>query len=220
VGDRDDVDLRAAGRATWRSLPMLLLASAAIALVVALALLVAAWWPPAGAAAGALAAAPLLLALVRCADDVVAGRDVPSAEYLHAVTRLAPRAAGTAVVPCVLAALTAVAVLAHARGAGAVFLVPAGLGTTATVLVLAAALVLLPLRARHRAPGVGGWLLAWHVLARRPVPFLAAAAYAGAGIWWSLTWSNGLFLLVPAPFALILAAAYRSSPAEQLLVAD
>ncbi|MFC7405524.1 hypothetical protein [Georgenia alba] len=217
TGGTDEAVLRAAVRGAWTQLPVLLAGSLAVTGAAALALLAAAVWAPAGPVVAVLGVAPTVHALVRCALDVVDGAEPGVRDYGTALRELAARAVATAAVPAALAGLTLAALAAHARG-GPVFLVPAGLGVTATVLGTAALLVLLPLRARRREPGgAAAWLLALHVLGRAPVPFLAAAALAGLGMWASVTVSNGLFLLVPAPVALVLAAAYRVSPAERML---
>jgi hypothetical protein len=70
----------------------------------------------------------------------------------------------------------------------------------------------------RRAVSLGG--LGLHVLARTPLPFLAAGLLAAAGAWMSITVSNGLLLLVPAPVALVLALALLSSRAVRDIGGD
>lgn len=212
--------LRATFRGAWAHLPVLLVGSAAVAAAVAVA--VTAWraTPVLGGAVAVVAGAPTLAALVACACGVVTGGDVGVRDYGAAVRRLATGAVRDALVPAVLGALTVAALVARAAGGGAWTWVPAGLGTTATVLASVAWLVLLPLRASLPEPtGARAWVLALHLFARRPVPFVAAGVVGVLGVVVSTSVSNGLFLLVPAPFALVLAAAFHTSPVREVLAA-
>ncbi|MFI2296591.1 hypothetical protein [Isoptericola sp. NPDC019571] len=215
-----DPFLRAMIRGAWAHLPVLLVGS--VAVTVAAAAAVVAWHasPVLGGAVAVVGVAPALAALVACCCRVVTGEDVGVRDYGAALRRLAAGAIGAALVPAALGALTAVALVARAAGGGAWTLLPAGVGTTATVLASVAWIVLLPLRASCPEPsGARAWLLALHLVARRPLPFVAAGVVGGLGVAVSTGVSNGLFLLVPAPFALVLAAAFHTSPVREVLAA-
>lgn len=212
--------LRATFRGAWAHLPVLLVGSVVVTTATAAAVMAWGVSPVLGGAVAVGGAAPALAALVACGCDVVTGGDVGVRDYRAAWRRLAAGAVRDALVPAVLGALTAVALVARASGGGAWTWVPAGLGTTATVLASVAWLVLVPLRAACPEPsGSRAWLLALHLFARRPVPFAAAGVVGALGIAVSTTVSNGLFLLVPAPFALVLAAAFHTSPVREVLAA-
>ncbi|MFE5334525.1 hypothetical protein ACFQ8E_01315 [Isoptericola sp. NPDC056573] len=215
-----DPYLRATFRGAWAHLPVLLVGSVAVTAASAAAVVAGDASPVLGAAVAVVAVSPTLAALVACCCDVATGDDVGVRDYGAAVRRVAAGAIGAALVPAVLAALTVVALVARAAGGGAWTLLPAGVGTTATVLASVAWIVLLPLRASCPEPsGPRAWLLALHLFARRPVPFVAAAVVGALGVAVSTGVSNGLFLLVPAPFALVLAAAFHTSPVREVLAA-
>ncbi|MFC7465061.1 hypothetical protein [Brachybacterium sp. GCM10030252] len=169
---------------------------------------------------------PPLMALVGVCCEIVDEAEPSFSGLLGHLRRLTVPAIGICAVPLILAGLTMTALLAYGRGGGAVMLVPAAFGATATVMALVCALVLLPMRAS--AAGMTGrrvrlvnphlWLLSLHLAARTPLPFLAAAVVGGLGIALSLTVSNSLFLLVPAPFAFVVAAASKMAPGAPEIV--
>ena len=207
--DRGGLDLRGALRAAWANAPLLLLGSAAVTAAMLLTVVLLRAGVLVAAPVGLLLVPPTMIALVRTCCDVVDGRDPSIGEYGRWLGRLAPRAIGIGAVPLVLAALTRLALFAHEQGGGPLMLVPAGLGATATVLALVASLVLLPMRATGGGlTGVRAWLYALHLFSRSPVPYLAAAIVGVLGVSLAVTVSNGLFLVVPAPFALLLAMAW------------
>lgn len=207
--DRGGLDLLEALRAAWANAPILLLGSVAVTAAMLLVVVLLRAGVLVAALAGLLLVPPTVIALVRTCCDVVDGRDPSIGEYGRWLRRLAPRAIGIGSVPLVLAALTRLALFAHEQGGGPLMLVPAGLGATATVLAIVASLVLLPMRATGGGlTGVRAWLFALHLFARSPVPFLAAAIVGVLGVSLAVTVSNGLFLVVPAPFALLVAMAW------------
>ncbi|GAA1488160.1 hypothetical protein [Brachybacterium sacelli] len=207
------LDLRAAAREAWSSLPVLLLGSALVTLAALATVVASRAGLLVGAGVGLVSVAPTLMALIATSLKVLDGAQPALREHARDLRRLAPRAIGICAVPTLLANLTLNALLAHASGGGAVMLVPTALGATTTVLTGLGAVVSLPMRAGGTGPtGLRCWLLALHVLARSPVPFLAALVVGALGVWVSVTLSNGLFLLAPGPFALVLAAAWRVAP--------
>ena len=207
--DRGGLDLRGALRAAWANAPLLLLGSMVVTAAMLLTVVLLRAGVLVAAPVGLLLVPPTMIALVRTCCDVVDGRDPSIGEYGRWLGRLAPRAIGIGAVPLVLAALTRLALFAHEQGGGPLMLVPAGLGATATVLALVASLVLLPMRATGGGlTGVRAWLYALHLFSRSPVPYLAAAIVGVLGVSLAVTVSNGLFLVVPAPFALLLAMAW------------
>lgn len=207
--DRGGLDLLGALRAAWANAPLLLLGSVAVTAAMLLTVVVLRAGVLVAASVGLLVVPPTMIALVRTCYDVVDGRDPSIGEYGRWLSRLALRAIGIGAVPLVLAALTRLAFFAHEQGGGPLMLVPAGLGATATVLALLASLVLLPMRAVDLGvTGVRAWLYALHLFARSPVPYIAAAIVGALGVSLAVTVSNGLFLVVPAPFALLVAMAW------------
>ncbi|NGN69777.1 hypothetical protein G5C51_38550, partial [Streptomyces sp. A7024] len=86
-----------------------------------------------------------------------------------------------------------------------------GAVTLLAVLGLGAAL---PLGAAR--PDLRGrllWLCALHLVARRPVRFLAGPSLAVLGVWAAVHWTASLLLLVPGPAVLVTAAAVWTSTA-------
>lgn len=215
---RENPYLRTAFSQAWPQLPLLLLGSASVSVAVVVSLLASSVAPPVGWAASVVTVAPCLMALVWCGCVIVTGGEVSMRHYVGALRRLYWRAVRVAAVPLVLAVLTMIAVFGHQRDGGVWLLLPAAVGGTSTVLASVAAVVMLALRACHAEPeGPQAWLLALHLFARKPVPFLGASALGLLGVWASLNYSNGLFLLVPAPFALVLAAAFYTAPIDEVL---
>ena len=207
--ERGGLDLLGALRAAWANAPLLLVGSAVVTAAMLLVVVVLRAGVLVAASVGLLLVPPTMIALVRTCCDVVDGRDPSIGEYGRWLSRLAPRAIGIGAVPLALAALTRLALFAHEQGGGPLMLVPAGLGATATVLALVASLVLLPMRATGGSvTGARAWLYALHLFARSPMPYLAAAIAGVLGVSLAVTVSNGLFLVVPAPFALLVAMAW------------
>ncbi len=209
--------LRAAFSQAWPQLPLLLLGSVSVSLAVVVSLVAAAATPPAGMATTVVTVAPSLMALVRFCCAVVTGDEMSVRQYVAAFRRLYWRSVYLTAVPLLLAALTMIAFLGYRQGGGAWLLVPAGVGVTSTVLASVAMVVGFALRACYDEPdGPAAWMLALHLFARKPVPFLGAIALGLLGVWASLNYSNGLFLLVPAPFALVLATAFYTAPVDEV----
>lgn len=216
--DTENPYLRTAFTQAWSQLPLLLFGSASVGLAVVVSLIASTVTSPVGLVASVFTVAPSLMALVWCGCAIVTGDEVSVRQYARALRRLYWRAVSLTVVPLVLAGLTMVAVLGHQRGGGVWLLGSAAVGVTSTVLTSVAMVVMLALRACHAEPaGPQAWLLALHLFARKPIPFLGAIALGWLGVWASLNYSNGLFLLVPAPFALVLAAAFYTAPLGDVL---
>ena len=216
--DTENPYLRTAFSQAWSQLPLLLFGSASVGLAVVISLIASAVTLPMGLVASVFTVAPSLMALVWCGCAIVTGDEVSVRQYAGAFRRLYWRAVRLTTVPLVLAGLTMIAVVGRQHGGGAWLLGPAAIGVTSTVLTSVATVVMLALRARHAEPvGPQAWLLALHLFARKPIPFLGAIALGLLGVWASLNYSNGLFLLVPAPFALVLAAAFYTAPIADVL---
>lgn len=207
--------LRTMFRTLWIHLPVLLIGSAAVGAAMLVTLVAAAAWTPAAALLTVVAVAPTVTALVAVCGDALRGRDVLIRAYGRALRHHFGAAVGLAAVPVLLAGLTALAYLAWQGGGPGWLLAPMALGLTCTVLTAVGWLAAMPLRVVRNEPVTSRtWLLALHLLARGPIPFVAAVALASLGVWVSGQISNALFLLVPAPVSLTLAAAYLTVAGE------
>lgn len=207
--------LRTMFRAAWTHLPVLLAGSAVVGLAVLATLVASAAWTVAAVVIGVLTVAPSQTALVAVGCAVLLGRDISVRDFGRFLGRFYGASAGLAAVPALLSGLTAIACTAWRRGGPDWLLLPIGLGLTVSVIALVGWLAAMPLRVTDdRTVTTRTWLLALHLFAHRPIPFIAAVALAAAGVWVSGHYSNALFLLVPAPVALTLAAAYLTVASE------
>lgn len=202
-------------RGAWPSLPPLLVASAALCGVATVALLAAPGLNTVAVLVYAVLGAPALAALAAVAntvafDDVATIRGWASALREHA---------GFAVRHGLLAAAPAVLFLAALRvwTDGHPLWVLPSLALTGAAAVLAGLglLALLPLGvARPDLRGRRLWITAGYLVARRPSRFVAVFCLAGVGVWAATSWSASLLLLLPAPTALVLAAAVWTTVSE------
>ena len=203
--------LRRVWSSLWTHLPLLALSAAVTAVSAAFA-------SAAGTAVQgglltpallALLAGPTLMALVRVVQGALVEDDTDLRIYLSCLRSTAVRSAGISFIPamsllCLLAALEV-----YGRTGSGLMLVSLCLAAVASVLTVTGTVVLLPLVvARPALRGARAWAIAWHLLGRWPVRFLAPLALAALALWAAVSFASTLVLLLPAPVALLAGAAY------------
>jgi hypothetical protein len=81
------------------------------------------------------------------------------------------------------------------------------LGAAASVLTLYTGVVALPYLLLTRAPWRTGWLVSFYIATRNPVPVLAVLSALALAVWAAAYLSFAVIVLLPAPLALLWAAA-------------
>lgn len=200
--------LRAFFRLAWPNLPALLLASVLVCVGATLTVLVNPGITPVSVLAAALLVGGPLAALVRVAVEMWQGRETGARQALRFLPACAGSGVRVALVPAVPLALTLVSLEVWAQSRQLWVLVPLAVGGAVTVIVALAACVALPLVLCDGSLRGGRlWLTALRLVARRPVRVLAVPAVAALGVQACTSLTASLALLVPAPVALVMAAA-------------
>ena len=86
-------------------------------------------------------------------------------------------------------------------------LVSVGLGAAVSTLALCTGVVALPYVLRTGATLRSGWLVSFYIATRNPVPVLAVLSALALSVWAAAYLSFALIVLLPAPLALVWAAA-------------
>lgn len=207
--------LRRATGGLWSHLPTWLCASVAICAAAALTVVIAPGITPVSVLLAAVLLTPFVSALIAAVDQVVRTDDVSVSFWWKSIRRFASFGYGVVAAPAVAVALLVVAWTVWQRTESTVALAPVVVsGAVSAVLVLASTAVLPLGIARPTLRGSRLWLTACHLVARWPVRFLAAPSLLAFGVWASTEVSASLLLLVPAPVALVLGAAFWSSAVE------
>lgn len=206
VHERSDAaaEARELARRMWDALPAFLVSGIAVCVVAG----IVAWFAPGPSpvtlVVAALTVGPLYAALVTQAAAALAD-DTPRAFSLSAAIRSSIRRALTLLLPpSIVGALALVALLVADRTGSWLPLVPAGAGVSATVLLIVAALVGLPLGAAQ--PELRGPMLvlaALRTASVRPVPVLGTIAIVVIAGWAATQISGTLLFLLPAPLAVV-----------------
>lgn len=198
----------------WPSLPALLVASAAQCVAAAVPVLAAPGINPVAILTASLVVAPFTAALAATANALAVDGAATVRTWARGLRSNWAFGIRQALVPAVagILFLAAVHVWAGRRGWALPSLAVTG---AATLLAVVGLFAVLPLgAARPGLRGVTLWITALHLVARRPVRFVAAMSVSGAGLWAATTWTASLLLLVPAPVTIVMAAAVWTSLAE------
>jgi hypothetical protein len=201
-------------RGAWPSLPALLVASAALCAAATVPLLAAPGINPAAIVTSALVVAPFAAALAATGNAIAFDGVATVRTWWRGLRTCWLFGIRQALVPAVAATLFLAAWHSWAgrNGWALPSLVVSGASTTLAVLGLFA---VLPLGvARPQLRGLPLWITALHLVARRPTRFAAALSVAVVGVWAATAWSASLLLLVPAPTAIVMAAAVWTSMAD------
>lgn len=205
AGSADRV--REASRLVWPNLPVLLLGSVPVAAGWAVARALPpslGWLALLGIGLGVV---PAFAALLRGCEVLLGGDHFGIADLVRALGRAYRPAVRVSLLPtaALLLALLA-AELWRVTGQGWML---ASLGAAAAVglVGLVAGVVTLPYVLRTRCGWREGWLVGLYLTTRAPVPVLAVLAAAGLVVWGAAHLSFALLLLLPAPLALVWAAA-------------
>lgn len=215
--DKTDTVIVTTLRGAWPCLPALLVASTALCAAATVPVFVAPGINPVAVLLYAVLAGPFLAALTAVAnsaafDDVATIRSWARALREHALFGVRQSLVAAAAGELFLAALQV-----WSRGHPVWMLPSLALTGAATVLTLSGLLAVMPLGvARPGLRGVRLWITALHLVARRPVRFVAVFSLVGLGLWAATTWSASALLLLPAPVALLMAAAVWTTAADSV----
>jgi hypothetical protein len=96
-------------------------------------------------------------------------------------------------------------------------LISVGLGAVVSLLALYTGVVALPYVVRTGAPLRTGWLVSFYIATRNPVPVLAVLSAVALGVWAAAYLSFAVIVLIPAPLALVWAAAVTGATERSLV---
>ena len=195
----------------WTNLPVLLAGSVPVA---------AAWvafraLPPAygwvSLAGVGLVVLPALVALVDGCTLLLADEHFGLADVVPTLRRTWPRAVVVAAVPTAAAVLGLLALHVWRLSRQPWVLASVGACLAVTAVTALVAVVALPHRVRAAGDTRRTWLVASYVTSRNLVPVLAVVSAAGLTVWAAAHLSFALVLLLPAPLALVWAAAVATA---------
>jgi hypothetical protein len=194
-------------RTVWPNLPVLLVGSLPVAAAwSALRTLPPAWgWL--SLVGIALVVLPALAALVHGCDLLLAGEEFGLADVIPTLLRTYPSAVRTTAVPTAAALLTSFALGVWRQSHQTWVLASVGTGLAATLATGLVAVVALPYSLRVVEPWKQTWLVSSYVATRNLVPVLGVVSALVLGVWAAAHLSFALVLLLPAPVALVWAAA-------------
>lgn len=210
----DDVLARTL-RGLWPSLPALLAAAAALCLAGAVTVLVLPGVTPLSVLLGAVLAGAPAAALVATVDEIAATGRAGVRSWWGRLRALWAFGIRHTLLAAALLALFLVALTVWRQRPEPWLLPSLGLSGGCAVLALSALPAVLALgAAREGRSGRLLWLCALHLLARRPLRFLAGPSLALLGVWAATAWSASLLLLVPAPVTVVMVTAVRTTTGE------
>lgn len=214
--------LRRTMRGLWPHLPLLTAGSVVVCIAAAVAALVAPGATPVSVPVLAVLVAPGMTAIAGVANSVLQQDDSPFSSWARGFA-VGVRRGIPAVIPLALSgALLLVAIEVWRRADQPVLLASVAVSgaVTLALIPLTAALVQTAI-ALPKMPIREQWRTAALLVLRWPVRFIAAPVLLGFGVWLAIGFSAGLLLLVPAPVALVSAAAFWTSAVEaDLLTVD
>lgn len=201
-------------RGLWPSLPALLAASVTLCLAATATVLVLPGVTPLSVLLGAVLAGPGAAALVATVNEISFTGDATVRTWWQHLRRLWAFGIRHAVPAAAVLAAFLVALTVWQRTAGYWALPSLGVSGACTVLAFLGLPAVLALGAAR--PGLRGrllWICALHLVARRPLRFLAGPSLALLGVWAATAWSASLLLLVPAPVVTVMVTAVWTSAA-------
>lgn len=210
--------MRAMFRAVWPNLPVLLLSSVAVCLGAACVAVISPGITPLSSLAAAVLVGTPMGGLVWSCSNLWFHTDVTVGQLVRAAPFWSGRALAVTSVPGVLVALTLVSLEVWSQSRQIWVLAPLALGGALSVVLILAAGVALPLSVRDpRLRGLPLWICALRVVARGPVRALGVPAVVVLGMSACTNLSASLFLLLPAPLALVMVAAAFAVPTTRRL---
>lgn len=230
----DAVSIVDALRGCWENLPLLLLQSVVCCLGFIMVVFASPGLTPVSVLIGVALLAPVFASIVHTALRIIDGDDPRVREWLLSFSRAWRNSLGQALCCGVAVSLLLVALRALGSSAQPWLYVPVVVAASVSVILALCLPIVFAISSDlsmnvgqridpaklaegekrvvdSKLSGVEKWLLACHLLARRPIPFLAVAALAVLGIWLAANVSAALMLLVPVPVALVAALAYRTA---------
>ena len=202
-------------RGIWPNLPALLPASAATCAAAVLPVVVAPGVNPLALLLAAVAVGPVAAALAATVNAIALDGEASPGTWWRALRRLWLFGVRQALLVAAVAVLFLAALTVWSRYRDAWALPSLALTGAATVLAVLGLLAVLPLGAAR--PGLRGsrrWVTARHLVARRPVRFLAPLCVVALGVWAGTALSAALLLLVPAPATVVMVLATWTSAAD------
>ncbi|GAA2104155.1 hypothetical protein GCM10009841_21830 [Microlunatus panaciterrae] len=161
-----------------------------------------------------LVVVPVFAALLCGCEGLLVDERFGLAELLHGLKVAYLPAVKVTAAPMVTVLLTLVALKLWLLSGQTWMLVSVGLGGALSTVAVYTAVVALPLFVRTSPRLIEGWLVAFFIAARNPVPVLAVLSALSLGIWASAYLSFAMILLLPGPLALVWAAGVAAATAR------
>jgi hypothetical protein len=210
-----DAELRTLFKGAWSSLPALLVGSVVFCVAGSVAVFAAPGVNAVSIALCGLLVAPAFAGLVGAVDIISADDEPGLRDWWRLMRTAGPLGLKHALVPTACAELFLAALLVWDDGKRPLALPSLALTGAATILTVALWMAVVTVSGRCReVRGRQLWLLAIRLFGSRPVRFAAVYCLGALGVWAAVAWSASLLLVVPAPVALVLVAAVRTTALE------
>lgn len=211
VEQRPSDHLGHAARLLWPNLPVLLLGSVLVAVGWSLvrALSPHLGW---GSIVGiGLAVVPAFAVLLRGCEVLLTDEHFDTADLFRTGARTFVPALKVTALPTLALLLTLSAIRLWQLSSQAWMLISVGLGAVVSTVALYSGVVALPYVLRTGATLRTGWLVSFYIATRNPVRVLAVLSAVALGVWAAAYLSFALIVLLPAPLALVWAAAVKEA---------
>ena len=194
-------------RLLWPNLPVLLIGSVLVAMGWSLVRALSPHLGLGSIVVLGLVVVPAFAVLLRGCEVLLSDEHFGIADLFRTGARTILPAVKVTAVPALAVLLTLSAVQLWQLSGQTWMLGSIGLGAAASVLTLYTGVVALPYLLRTRAPWRTGWLVSFYIATRNPVPVLAVLSAVALAVWAAAYLSFAVILLLPAPLALVWAAA-------------
>lgn len=199
--------VRRAVRAWWPNLPQLLLASLPVAVGWAAIRAAATGWAWLSLLGAGLVVVPLFAGLLHCCSQLLADEHIGVRRLARRLPRLVRRAWRVTVPVTGVALLAGASAVAWQRAGQPWMLISLGICTAVLAGLVFVGVMALPYALRCDAGVHEIWMVGAFLATRHPVLVLGVLSACTVAVWGAAHLSFGLLVLVPAPLALIWAAA-------------
>jgi hypothetical protein len=206
-----------AAQILWSNLPVLVIGSALVAIgwSVVRALSPHLGW--ASIVGIALLVVPAFAVLLRGCEVLLTDEHFGVADLVRTGVRTLLPSLKVTAVPTLALLLTVSGYQLWLVSGQAWMLISVGLGAVVSLVALYTGVVALPYVVRTGAPLRTGWLVSFYIATRNPVPVLAVLSAVALGAWAAAYLSFAVIVLIPAPLALVWAAAVAGATERSLV---
>lgn len=202
-----DHQLAHAAGLLWPNLPVLLLGSVVVAVGWSLVRALSPHLGLGSVVGLGLVVVPAFAVLLRGCEVLLTDEHFGIADLFRSAARIFLPALRITAVPTAAVLLTLSAVQVWQLSGQPWMLISVGLAAAVSVLTLYTGVVALPYLLRTRSPWRAGWLVSFYIATRNPVPVLAVLSAVALAVWAAAYLSFAVIVLLPAPLALVWAAA-------------